>query len=191
MYRYDAQDVIRAGPSSSADTVAVLRRDSLCFPTTGCEFSYGRMIEFDYEVPGWAILRFTADSSWVQVTLAPSDSSGPTGWVALGDSVRPLLWSQVLPTKQLFFMRPTDIAFFRTRGDRSPVAKDLAKRPRSDELSYIMTPLETRGAWLKVELLTPSPMCEFPAPKTVSDTLWIQHLTPERRPRVFWYTRGC
>ena len=98
MYRYQAKDVIRAAPSAGASIIALLNRDSLCFTGDRCVRSYNRMIEFDYGVPGWAILRFSDDSAWVQVTLAPSDSAAAVGWVALrADSVQALLWSRILP----------------------------------------------------------------------------------------------
>jgi len=191
MYRYDAQDVIRASPNLVADTVAVLVRDSLCFKATPCVFSYGRMIEFDYEIPGWAILAFADDSTWVRVSLAPSESVGPTGWVALGDSVKALHWSQILPSKRLFFLRPDDVAFHHAPLDTARIARDLLKYPNSERLDYIMSPLEVRGRWLRVILMTPNPMCKFPEPQVTRDTLWIQYLTSEHRPRVFFYTRGC
>ena len=192
MYRYEAEDVIRRSPSPTADTIAVLRRDSLCFTPTDCVRSYGRMIEFDYEVPGWAILGFTDDSAWARVSLAPTDSAGPTGWVSLrDDSVRALRWSRILPTKQLFFMRPGDLAFYSAPTDSARLARDVARKAASEDFDYIMRPLEARGVWLKVELLTPSPGCGRPPPLVVSDTVWIQYLTPEGRPRVFYYTRGC
>jgi hypothetical protein len=192
MYRYAAEDAIRAAPTAEADTVAVLRRDSLCFVPATCVRSYNRMIEFDYEVPGWAILGFSTDSTWVQVTLSPSDSAGPVGWVALrGDSVKPLLWSRILPGKRVFFLRPDDIAFYTAPIDTTRVSKELVRHPNSDQLNYIMSPLEARGNWLRVVLQTPSPMCEWPEPKVVTDTLWIHYLTSAGRPKVFYYTRGC
>jgi hypothetical protein len=62
MYRYQAQDVIRAAPSDSATIIARLSRDSLCVLGDTCVRSYDRMIEFDYEVPGWAIRTISARS---------------------------------------------------------------------------------------------------------------------------------
>jgi hypothetical protein len=192
MYRYQAKDVIRAAPSAGASIIALLNRDSLCFTGDKCVRSYNRMIEFDYEVPGWAILGFSDDSAWVQVRLAPSDSAAPVGWVALrADSVQALLWSRILPTKSVYFMRPSDVAFYTAPTDSAEVERELVKEPNSGELNHIMIPLEARGAWLRVVLLTPSPMCVFPEPKVTPDTLWIQYLTPKNRPNVFYYTRGC
>lgn len=143
---YTARDVIRAAPSATADTVAVLTRDSLCFAPDHCVRSYDRMIEFDYEIPGWAILRFSEDSSWVQVTMAPSDSQGPTGWVALrGDSVQAVLWRDLLPEKPLFFLRPEDIAFYAAPSEAASIPRELARDSVSGQLDHIMNPLEARG----------------------------------------------
>jgi hypothetical protein len=191
MERYEAVDVVRAAPSSSSDTVAVLRRDTLCFQGRECVRSYDRMVEFAYEIPGWAILSVTEDSSWARVTLAPFDSAGPTGWVALGDSVQALLWSRELPEHPLFFLPPDDPAFYDAPEEAARTRRTLARDGNSERLDYIMTPLEVRGEWMRVVLLTPSPMCVFPEPEVTPDTLWIRYLGADGRPRVFYYTRGC
>ena len=193
MYRYAARDVILATPSFAADTVATLARDSLCFRRPPvCVRSYDRMIEFDYEVPGWAILRFSTDSAWVKVTLAPSQPSGPVGWVRLRpDTAIPLLWSQVLPRHRLFFLRRGEIAFYQVPDPKARINRQLVRYSNSDRFDYIMNPLTVRGTWLRVALFSPSAMCEASDLKVTPDTLWIQYLTAAQRPRVFYYTRGC
>lgn len=192
MERYEADDVIRAAPSFAADTIAVLRRDSLCFMGGDCVRSYDRMIEYGYEIPGWAILGFTPDSGWARVTLAPFDSTGPTGWVALrGDSVQAVLWSRVLPEHPVFFLKPDDVAFYEAPAETARTTRTLVSESGADWFDYIMNPLEVRSPWMRVELLTPNPMCKFPEPKVTPDTVWIQYLNPHGRPRVFYYTRGC
>jgi hypothetical protein len=193
MYRYDAKDVVRAAPFAGADTVATLVRDSLCFRRPPrCVRSYEQMIEFDYEVTGWAILEFSGDSSWVKVSLAPAQTSGAVGWVQLQpDSVTAFLWSGILPRHRLFFLREPDIAFYKVPAPKARVDRRLATHPGSAELNYIMNPLAVRGTWLRVELLSPSPYCESAEIKVAPDTLWIQYLTDRGRPQVFFYTRGC
>lgn len=193
MYSYTAHDVIFAAPNLHADTVATLRGDTLCIVTTrACVRSYDRMIEFEYEVPGWAILGFSQDSAWAKVTLAPSDPPGPVGWVQLRpDSTEALLWSDVLRGRPLFFLHPSTIAFYRRPDRRSRVARPLVEEPESNRFNYIMNPIATRGRWLRVEIVSTSTMCESPDMKVKPDTLWIEYLTPEARPRVFYYTRGC
>jgi hypothetical protein len=193
MGSYSAKDVILAAPSPSADTVASLDGASLCLGAPRhCVRSFDRMIEFAYEIPGWAILKFSSDSAWVQVTLHPSEPPGLVGWVRLRpDSVEALLWSDILPRHRLFFLRSADTAFYSAPDVGARVSRKLAEYPRSRRLNYIMNPLEVRGAWLRVELLSPSTMCEFPQPNVTPDTVWIHYLTPEHHPTVFYYTRGC
>lgn len=193
METYTAADVVRAAPSRTADTVAVLDADSLCFHgTRPCVRSYDRMIEFEYEIAGWAVLGLSPDSGWAHVTLAPGDSAGPTGWVELrGEEVRVQLWSDILVAVPLFFLRPADIGFFGGPDSAASLSRTLARHPEYERVDYIMNPLERRGRWLRVELLSPSPMCVFPEPNVVPDTVWIEYLRPDGRPRVFYYTRGC
>ena len=193
MARYGARDVILAAPSAAAETVAVLARDSLCFrqPRT-CVRSYDRMIEFGYEIPGWAIVGFNADSAWAKISLAPSEAAGPVGWVRIQPRIAPAIpWSDILPRHNLFFLTTHDIAFYQSADTTTLVQRDLVKYPRSDRLNYIMHPLSVRGRWMQVELLTPTTMCVFPELRVIPDTLWIQYLTADRRPTVFYYTRGC
>lgn len=193
MYSFAAQDVIFAAPAPNADTVATLRGDTLCLAQSGaCVRAYDRMIEFEYEVPGWAILEFSEDSAWVKVTLAPADPPGPLGWVHLRpDSVEALRWSEILPGHPLFFLRASDIAFYRKADRTSRIDRPLVRDPESNRLNYIMNPIAARGRWLQVEVVSPSTMCESPTPQVIPDTLWIEYLTTTRRPRVFYYTRGC
>jgi hypothetical protein len=193
MDRYAARDVVRASPSRSSDTVAVLVRDSLCFRAAQpCAFSYQRMIEFGYEIPGWAVLAFSRDSAWVHVTLAPSDPAGPKGWVELRpDSVRALLWSQILPTKSLFFLHAGDIAFYSAPTRTARIRRRLVPPSAAESPNHIMRPLQASGRWLRVELEYPSSLCEWTPPRAQRDTVWIEYLTPRRRPRVFYFTRGC
>lgn len=198
--RYDAyvrggapRDVVRAGPSPAADTVAVLSGDSICLPQPRhCVRASERMVEFDYEIAGWAIVRLSADSAWARVTLEPADPRGPFGWVRLRpDSVTALLWPQVLLEQSLFFRRDADIAFYGSPTPSARVSPRLVRSSDSERSDYIMHPLRARGPWLQVELVTPSDLCPPEAPGTTRDTVWIQYLTGAGRPTVFFYTRGC
>ena len=190
MDRYQAVDVIRAGPSQRSDTVAVLRRDSLCFTPTRCVRSYEQMIEFDYEIPGWALLGFNADSTWARITLSPADSAGPRGWVALmPDSVEALLWPSILADKPLFFLKPAFVGFYATPDTATPV--NVPQERLSDPGRYMMTPITRQGDWLRVELRLSTYPCGDTEPDEHPDTLWIRFLTEHERPRVFFFTRGC
>jgi hypothetical protein len=189
---YLVTDVIFASPSVQGDTVAILARDSLCFTRPRyCVRSYERMIEYAYEVSGWAIRRLGPDSTWAEVALAPSASSGPVGWVRLRpDSVVAVPWSQVLPAKPVFFLNASTAAFYRRPTRTAPVTLALARHQGGEQLDYIMYPLTVRGPWLQVRVVTPSDYCESPGTMR-TDTLWIEYLTRSQRPRVFYHTRGC
>ena len=192
MGTYAAVDVIRVGPAWTADTVAVLNRDSLCFMASGrCVRSYDRMIEYGYEIPGFAIIAFTRDSSWARVTLDPANRGDPpTGWVAInGGTVTRLLWSEILPRHGLTFIHPDSVRFF--SGPEATAAVGLSLVVDSRGPDYFMRPLKVQGRWLMVEVESPSTFCRYPAPVTQRDTVWIEYLTPRWRPRVFYSTRGC
>jgi hypothetical protein len=192
MYNYQARDVILSAPDATADTVALLNRDELCIVgLDGCVRSYQGMIEFDYEVPGFAILGFSPDSGWVNVTLDPGAREGAlTGWIQLRPpAVRPVLWSDLLAERAQFFIRPADIRFYARPGGDTPVRLPLTRQ--GDRLDYILHPLAAQGRWLQVEVESPSTFCRRPAPAARRDTVWIEYLTETMRPRVFFYTRGC
>jgi hypothetical protein len=194
MYRYETRDVLYSSPVLTADTVAVLDQRELCFRHgPHCVFSYKRMIEFDYEIPGWAILSLTRDSSWAEVTLNPwTPDSAPTAWVYLArDSVSVVFWRDLLPTKWLFFPLLENARFY-ARPDRSaPVALRYDTLPNPPRADLIMRPLRTDGRWMQVEVFSPNPLCKWPRPEVTPDTAWIEYLTSHDRPRVFYYTRGC
>ena len=189
-----AQDVIRAGPSRRAAVVARLAGNSLCFEQPRrCSALPELMIEYDYEIAGWAVLRYAPDSAWVEVSLGAAQRDAPTGWVQLRrDSVAVMRWDTTLTRHSLFFLHPGQVAFFRQPDGRSRISRALAPSPGTDRYDYHMTPIEARGSWLRVALESPSFSCQLPpASPPRRDTLWIQYLTPAGRPRVFYHTRGC
>jgi hypothetical protein len=187
-------DVIRAAPTATADTVAVLARDSICFAKPrACVAASERMVEYEYEELGWAILAFSADSSWAKVSVTALGTAEPAAWVHSRAGVSATqLWRTVLPQKPLFFIKQSDIAFFRAPDGVTRVNRALTKsRNDTTRFDYIMNPIETRGPWMRVEVASPSTMCEPPAPGARTDTLWIRYLNAEQRPAVFYYPRGC
>ena len=187
------KDVIRAAPSLRAAVVARLDGDTVCFAQPrGCSRSWERMIEYGYEEPGWAILRFSPDSLWAEVSLGAAQRGVPTGWVRLRpDSTLVIRWDSLLAENALFFLREGDIAFYSRPDTSARINRALARHREYDRLSYIMYPVTRRGRWLRVVLESPSNMCVFPEVPTRRDTLWIRYLTPAGRPNVFFHTRGC
>ena len=194
MYSYTATDTIFTEPNVNSKIKAILDSRSLIFADGKNVFSYKRMIEFDYEVPGFAILNINNDTSWAEVTLDPySLLDPPTGWINLnkvGTSL--IMWSDLLASKNyLFFLNPVNIQFFSNPNEINTKSVKLEKFNNSDKFDYIMKPLSRNGNWLKIELLTPSPYCKSDEIDVTPVILWIKYLRKNQRPNVFFYTRGC
>ena len=186
--------VIRAAPERRAAIVARLAGDSLCFERPrSCSRLSERMIEYDYEIAGWPVLRYAADSGWAEVSLGAAQRNAPTGWVQLNvDSITVLRWDTALARHDLFFLHPQDAAFYRQPDERTRVTRQLARKEGSERYDYIMHAIAARGPWLQVALESPSYQCDQPPARPPrQDTLWIRYLTPALRPRVFYFTRGC
>jgi len=193
-YDDDFAGAILTEPNSTADTAATYGNREFCYADrAACVFLYDRTVEYDYEIAGWAILDFNADSSWAFVSMDPFEQDSiATGWVPLGDEGRAILWSDLLPDNWLFFIWPDSIEFFAGAGGEQAVPVNLSPVANERQFDYSMRPLSVDGQWLQVEVLTPSPMCRLPDEVAVeTDTAWIRYLTPQLRPRAFFYTRGC
>jgi hypothetical protein len=103
--------------------------------------------------------------------------------------VEVLLWSERLPELPLFFLDPDSIRFHDSpEGPRVGVQLTSADGP--ERFDYIMHPLETRGPWMRVEVVTPKDYC-FDPPAPLRDTVWVRYLDNGAEPRLWYYTRGC
>jgi hypothetical protein len=72
-----------------------------------------------------------------------------------------------------------------------PDSATPARGPAGDADAYAMHPVEARGPWLRVRVVTPSDNCEpDPAPRRTRE-LWIRYLDARGRPNVWYYARGC
>jgi hypothetical protein len=121
--------------------------------------------------------------------LAP-DSTPLAGWVRNDTTqVSHFLWSDRLSESPLFFLDPDSIAFHASP-EGPTVALELVPADDLDRFDYIMHALETRGAWMKAEVVSPSDYC-FDPPAPRRDTVWIRYLDGGGRPRVWYFTRGC
>lgn len=196
MQDYSVVDTIYSMPEINSEIVAILNKRELCFnsPIDTCMFSFGKMIEYDYEISGFAILSFNVDSSWVEVTLDPWDKlTAKTGWIYLRKpKTASKLWSEILPGKYpLFFINPDSIRYFTKPDYQNEVEINLEVFDNSNRLDYEMHPLVVEERWMKVEVITPSQYCKSKPPEPKVDTLWIEYLSSNLRPKVFYYTRGC
>jgi hypothetical protein len=188
------RDTFYDAAGDKARIAAVLDGSALCFPSQDeCARSFERMIEYDYETAGWAILAFSADSRWAQITLDPRVTPSPTGWVRLRPGIaEPRRWSELLPKQRLlFFLLPDSIRFYSAPHPDAGVSLALAPGPQPLRFDYTMRPLEVHHRWLRVVVETPSTFCVHPPPRARYDTAWVEYLTPRGRPRVFFHTRGC
>ncbi len=196
MPNYSTVDTIYAKPNLNSEIVAVLNKRELCFntPKDTCVFSFGQMIEFDYEIPGFAILSFNIDSSWAEVTLDPWDKlTSKTGWIHLNEpKTTSILWSDIIPGKDpLFFINPDSIRVFAKPDYNYEINIILKVYEHSNRLDYEMHPLVVKERWMKVEVLSPSQYCKSNPQESKVDTVWIEYLSNSLRPKVFYYTRGC
>jgi hypothetical protein len=194
MSTYSAKDSIYSESNTHSKIIAILNGRSLSFANGKTVSPFKRMIEYDYEIPGWAILKFNSDSSWANVTLDPYNLSTPqTGWINLNKKHTSVsLWSKLLPKKSyLFFLNSNNIEFYQNLSGKEKKVIQLVKFKNSDEFDYILKPLLKNGNWLQVELLSPSPYCKSEKIEVKPKTLWIKFLKNNQRPNVFFYTRGC
>ncbi len=193
MSTYRTVDTVFTESNVHSKIKAVLNGRNLTFLNGKKVSSFKRMIEYDYEIPGWAILSFNKDSSWANVTLDPYNLIDPqTGWINLKKENNSfILWSNLLPLKRLFFLDKNKMEFFKTPDSKKMVSVQFTQFKNSGEVDYIMKPLERKGNWVKVELYTPSPFCKSEDLDVKPKILWIKFLKNNQRPNVFFYTRGC
>lgn len=152
MQTYSVEDVVFIEPNDQSDTVAILNKDSLYLVLLDTTVrTYKRMIEYDYEIPGFAVLSFNSDTSWVEITLDPWNNITPlTGWInLLKEGVGIILWSDLLPQKKpLFFLYPDSIHFYSEPNKTADTTITIETYENSDRLDYEMWPLLVINHWL-------------------------------------------
>lgn len=185
--------VVRAEPDAAAAVVARLIRRGTGVHTLEAAgpAAVGGAIGHGYEDIGLPLLEAPDGAGWLRVHYAAAaDGAALDGWTPNdGAEVAVVLWSERLAELPLFFLSPDSIRFFESP-DGPPVEPTLAPGSEPERFDYILHPLETRGAWMRVELVTPKDYC-FDPPAPRRDTLWIRYLTEGGEPRVWYYTRGC
>lgn len=109
------------------------------------------------------------------------------GWVQLAPGrLERILWNEHLPVKTLFLLGPVQPQFLDAPGGR-PVDAGV---PTTDT-DHIIHPIQRRGKWLQVEVVTPSDYCWEPRPETRRTVAWIPYLDDGGRARVWYFSRGC
>jgi hypothetical protein len=188
--------LVHTHPEESAAVVARLIRSATAVYALEVRtpVAEGGALEFGYEDIGLPLMEAPTDPpapQWLHVlyALAP-DSTRLSGWVR-NDTTRlsHSLWSDRLPESPLFFLDADSIAFHDSV-DGPRVQMELMPDDGTQRFDYIMHALETRGAWMRAEVVSPSDYCFDPSSPR-RDTVWIRYLDARSRPRVWYYTRGC
>ncbi len=187
---------IHGGPAPDARVLArfVRRADGVYQMQVRADVSESGGLEFGYEDIGLPLLdapETIARSDWLRVFYGMTPSGDTlTGWV-LGDTTRVsrFLWSERLPESPLFFLDADSIQFHEAV-DGPLVTVPLTPGDSYERFDYILHSLETRGPWMRAEVVSPSDYCADP-PRPARDTVWIRYLDARSRPRVWYYTRGC
>jgi hypothetical protein len=187
---------VRTRPDTASPVVARLIRTSEALHTLEVRstVSEGGALEYGYEDAGLPVLD-NPDGAAAPVWLRVYYGKGPTGEPLEGfvrnDSTRVSLfwWRDRLPESPLFFLVDDSIQFHASP-DGATVQITLARGAAPDRFDYIINSLETRGAWMRAEVVTPSNYC-FDPPAPRRDTVWLRYLDERQSPRVWYFTRGC
>lgn len=149
------------------------------------------LCEYDYEVLGLPIDTINESTQWFRVVYGFSDHNRPMkGWVKYQ---KPhcdfFLWATRLPKKVLYFEpEPKQPEFFdNPNGKQVQMKLYRLANPDSRRFSYSLHPLEVRGSWMKVRVVSPSTMAQLP--DLNSPTVWIRYLDKKGRPLVYYYAR--
>lgn len=154
------------------------------------------LVEYGYELSGIPIRTIHPSRQWVQVTVAyPALDSVVQGWISIEDNSMVIReWKDELPLQSGLFFDPlpaADMFYDEAEGRIVPFALSRTEHiPNGLIADYIMYPLEVRGTWMKVRVVTPGDLCSEPGPHR-SAVLWIRFLNDQGEPLVFYHTRGC
>jgi hypothetical protein len=147
------------------------------------------LVEHGYEESGVPFDSVDASGRWVRGILgfAP-DSAARVGWIDTGRrGVGLIRWAQQLADRPIYFPRPEAAAFFAAPDSTTRVAT-----PRGGDDGYAIHPIDARGPWLRVKVVTPSDNCaESDSVPHRTRTVWIRYLDDRGRPNVWYYARGC
>jgi hypothetical protein len=145
------------------------------------------LIEFGYEIAGLPLDSMTPDRHWARVIPGfAADGTPIRAWAPLDTgSVELTVWAEHLRQNDLFFRAGVAPAFF-----DAPNGPARAFPLPAEIQDYVLHPLDARGAWLRVRVVTPSDLCADPqSPRSAE--LWIRYLDGAGRPLVWYHTRGC
>ena len=185
--------IIRSAPNAGSPPVGALlfvvsANGVTSYQLTAADSLTPNLVEYDYEESGIPFDSTDATGHWLHALLGSTgDGTMRTGWVdTTRTGIGTVRWTEQLRDRPIFFPKPDRAAFFVTPDSATPVAA-----PRGGDDAYAMHPVEVRGPWMRVRVVTPSDNCEpDPAPGRTRE-LWIRYLDDRARPNVWYYARGC
>lgn len=161
-------------------------------------------IEFSNEKIG--LILDSLNGNLARVQIGKKGSVLILGWIKLDSTNLAIYtWDVFFMNKPIFFNNfQNDGKFF-----NNPYSKDLLEIKINKlstksfmevvneliviEHDYIMYPLEIKGTWMKVNLVTPSDLCPQNNLKVENSffTVWIRFLDDQLHTLVWYYPRGC
>jgi hypothetical protein len=186
--------IVRSAPNVSAAAVGamlftVATNGVTSYQVAAPDSLRPNLVEYGYEESGIPFDSADASGRWLRAILGfGAGESVRIGWVdATQPGVGVIRWVEQLAEGPLFYQKPERAAFFAAPDSSRPVPP-----PGRGNDEYAMYPVEVRGPWMHVRLVTPSDNCVGPdsIPRQTRHA-WIRYLDDRGRPNVWYHTRGC
>lgn len=159
---------------------------------SGEESIRSNALEYGYEVEGLPLDSLGPAGAWARVIYGLAEAGPRHGWVHVeGDRARVELWADALQEQWLHFLRPDEAMSFHEAPGGARVAFEPSRAGTDGAFDYRMEPIEVRGRWMKVRVVTPNVPCSPAEGEPREATFWIEYLDERGRPRVWYRTRGC
>ena len=152
------------------------------------------LLEFEYEVWGLPIIQINNNKAKLLIGK-DKYSKSVYGWLNLKqNNIDYYLWNNFLLKKDLFIIDNKNIKFYNKPNGKIVLFKIYKKENKlsnEQELNYILHPLEIKGIWMKVLLVTPSNYCNEKTKNTRETIVWIKYINNDGKLNVWYYPRGC
>jgi hypothetical protein len=141
------------------------------------------ILEYDYEIAGLPIDSLdTAAQAALGIYGYDTGGNPRRAWARITADIDLILWDEHLPQQALFFRNgPHAVLHAEPNGD-------VIEFPLPD-WDYQLIPDSVDGVWMRVHASTPHFCSGDPAEREI--TAWIRYLDEQRRPTVWYFTRGC
>ena len=154
-------------------------------------------LETGYEETALPVLETGGGGQWLRVSYA-FDSAGTavTGWVdGTASAVETVTWASWLANGAFYFLEADSIEFYEE--PEGPILTfALEPGQGTQRFDYTLYDIRTQGAWMQVRVASPSDYCVDEPPSGAAGVetgtnAWIRFLDGDRRPRIWYHTRGC